>query len=143
MHRSIWFNSRIISQFLFFSVFLMAACSKSPDKALPRQNGKWTYTLSGSETSAGITTTYTDAGTLTFNKGGDGIIQSNSSTTSHTFTWTYSPSDKKLTMVQNSSTVVYDVTDAERTTEKWHRNTDTNSGGIQTVVIEDITLVKQ
>jgi hypothetical protein len=132
-----------ISVVALIMVIITAGCSKSPDKALPSQNGKWTYTLSASETSAGVTTTHTDAGTMTFNKGGNGIIQSNSSTTSYPFTWTYSPSDKKITIVQSSNTVVYEVTAESRTIEKWHRNTDSNSGGIQTVVIEDITLVKQ
>ena len=137
------FKLTTILSFAIITVVLLAGCSKSPDKALPRKNGKWTYTLTGSETTGGIQNNYTDAGTMTFTSGGSGILQSNSSTSSETFTWTYNESDKKITIASSSGSVVYDVTDAQRESEKWHRNTVTSNAGIETVTIEDITLIKQ
>jgi hypothetical protein len=121
-------------------VIFLAGCSKSPEKALPQKNGKWTYTLTGQQSTAGIASNYSEAGVITFTSGGTGIWNVTSSPTSETtFTWTYDDTTKRITIAEGSKNKIYDISAAERKSEKWHYSESSGT----TSTTEDLTLVKQ
>jgi hypothetical protein len=110
-----------------FSASLLVGCSKSPEKALPRKDGKWnytsTFTMSGvSQTETGSAVFASTSCVFTDSRGG-----------TSTGTWAYDKTSKKITVTESGASITYNVSDETRSAETW---TYTDAGVGYTQVIK-------
>lgn len=103
-------------------VFIIASCSKSPTKVLPRKDGKWNVTYT--ETSNGKTET--GAGTFTFTDTNFTLTDNALSGIAITGTWAYDKGSEKITLTIGNDATVFVVSDLKRTSETW-TNTEGNT----------------
>lgn len=107
--------------FVFCFSFLFHSCSKTPDKILPKKNGKWDGVITNHTTSTGgYDTTAINTTVFTFlNDGTGSYIDLSAGGVS--FTWSYSKDSKKITYQRTGhSALVFDVTVMEKKSERWH-----------------------
>lgn len=115
-----------------------AACSKSPDKVLPKKDGTWNVSIKiqqypGANLTYDMTYIFKDDGTVTFQLDGQTSLKS--------YSWVYSRNTKKITIsgLDGSYPEIYNVIEMKAKSEKWQQ-TDIEAGVATTV---DITLTKK
>lgn len=115
--------------------FFLASCSKAPDKILYKKSGKWSAILTFHITSVGYDETNTSSATMLFDKNGSGTY-TDAAGGVVTFTWSYSKDSEKLTYQEaGDDPIVFDVTEMEKKSEKWH-NLRTEIIGLDTWVYD-------
>jgi len=96
-----------------FSASLLVGCSKSPEKALPRKDGKWNYTATF--TMSGVSQTETGTGVFTSTT----LVTTDSRGATSTETWSYDKTSKKITITDSGTPMTYAVSDETRSAETW------------------------
>ncbi len=124
-----------LSLTLFFS-----ACSKAPNKILPKKDGLWTATYTSIETVGGASSTQTGAWSITFSEGTGVATELGFSLP---FTWSYDKKNKTITITFTGfSSATYNVEEMKAKSEKWTRNYTETSGGITSNTNETFNLTK-
>lgn len=128
--------------FTFSIAVLFSACSKAPNKILPKKDGLWSATYS-TTTSIGInSSTQTGAWSVTFKSDGTGTITDAGVTES--FTWSYSKDNKTITFSQTGmlTPMVYTVEEMKSKSEKWTYHTTYTISGITYTIDQTVNLTK-
>jgi len=121
---------------------LLSACSKAPNKILPKKDGLWNANYTIINTVGAASSTQTGALSMTFKDDGTGTV--NDGTVSTAFTWSYSKDNKTLTFTETGATTasIYTVEEMKAKSEKWTRNYTITLSGITYVTDETINLTK-
>lgn len=119
---------------------ILSACSKAPDKVLPKKDGLWTATYTSIETVGGASSTQTGAWSITFSEGTGVATELGFSLP---FTWSYDKKNKTITITfTGSSSATYNVEEMKAKSEKWTRNYTETTGGITYNTNETFNLTK-
>ena len=124
----------------FSLAILLSACSKAPNKILPKKDGLWSATYTSTETVGGASSTQTGAWSITFSEG-TGVASELGF--SAPFTWSYDKKNKTITITfSGSSSATYNVEEMKSNSEKWTRNYTEVSSGITYNTNETFNLSK-
>ncbi len=130
--------------FLVSVLFVVASCSKNPEKLLPKKDGTWTGTATTTLVGLG---TFTDVVEYTFEKT-TGTIKDDSGDITN-FTWSYDKKNDALTVTQTDGTdvtvIVYTVSDVKKDSEKWEFTNGTINGDVITTsdYTQTVSLVRK
>jgi hypothetical protein len=98
-----------------FSASLLVGCSKSPEKALPRKDGKWNYTQTVTMSGGSILQTETGSGVFTSTT----LVITDSKGATSNETWSYDKTSKKITVTESGTPFTFTVSDETRSAETW------------------------
>lgn len=112
----------------------LTSCSKSPEKVLPKKDGKWN--VAGTVTNSTFAISLPVTGNITFND--DKSFASTLSISgfgSESSKGTWSATKETVTTISNGTTVIYTVVEAKTKSEKWE-NVSTKNGTTVTTKLD-------
>lgn len=95
------------------ATLVLGACSKSPEKVLPRKDGKWSVSATNTTKATNETKNYTSI--LDFDK--DGTVTEDNNGTVTKLNWEATSST--VTMKYGTVSFTYEVTEKKLNSEKW------------------------
>ncbi|MBK8846616.1 MAG: hypothetical protein IPO27_08785 [Bacteroidetes bacterium] len=130
--------------YVVFAMLVFASCSKSPDKVLPKKDGKWKYTSTSSFNGGGISFTFNSTGKMTFTddevtdviETEDGAACTDDCSSS--YKWSYDKDDEEITLTEIGTVtqaLVFKVSDLERKSETWTL-AQTDASGTLTITVK-------
>ncbi len=114
------------------AAFAIVSCN-NVEKILPKKDGLWQATSLNSKTYLNnvleLDVTQTDSlGTIRFDSDGTGESFAFDGTSDGTFTWSFDSDEDKVTITQDGTTLVYEVLESERKSQKWFTSVEFSFG---------------
>ncbi len=102
---------------LFFGLIFITSCSKSPEKVLPKKDGKWNYIETSKHYENNeLTNTNNESGSMEFTKDGKLTITTDGQTNYANWRATSST----VTISENNiDIIIFDVTEKKKKSEVW------------------------
>lgn len=127
----------LLSIFVFVAVALfVSSCNFSPEKMLPRKDGKWTFSRVYQTTIGTTSDKQNTSGTATFSENGTGSMKESTASSATEFDWSYNDNTKIMTYATTNltlnSTYKFTVSESKYSAETWTRK-DTVLG----IIIEE------
>lgn len=130
--------------YVVFAMLVFASCSKSPDKVLPKKDGKWKYTSTSAFNGGGLSFTFNSTGKMTFTDDEvTDVVETEDGSActadcSTVYKWSYDKDDEEITLTESgnvASAAVFKVTDMEKKSETWTL-TQTDASGTLNITIK-------